>query len=94
MAQSQIKWKKGDYISLGKAVAEFNKKINKLQKEEDLAYLPAKIDYKEARENIKKVANISKEEIFKMLSEGKTKKEIANFYGIDKKTLNRILITS
>lgn len=52
MAQSQIKWKKGDYISLGKAVAEFNKKINKLQKEEDLAYLPAKIDYKEARENI------------------------------------------
>lgn len=52
MAQSQIKWKKGDYISLGKAVAEFNKKINKLQREEDLAYLPAKIDYKEAKENI------------------------------------------
>ena len=52
MAQSQIKWKKGDYISLGKAVSEFNKKIAKLQREEDLAYLPAKIDYKEARENI------------------------------------------
>lgn len=52
MAESLIKWKKGDYISLGKAVAEFNKKINKLQREEDLTYLPAKIDYKEARDNI------------------------------------------
>ena len=52
MAQSLINWKKGDYISLGKAVSNFNKKINKLQQEENRLYLPSEISYKEAKENI------------------------------------------
>ena len=50
--QSQIKWKRGDYISLGRAVADFNKKINALNMEEKKLYLPEIINYKEARENI------------------------------------------
>ena len=32
---SKIRWKQGDYVKLGKAVAEFNKKINKLNAEEN-----------------------------------------------------------
>ena len=52
MAQSKIKWKKGDYISLGKAISNFNKKINRLQQEENKLYLPNIIEYKEAKENI------------------------------------------
>lgn len=52
MAQSRINWKRGDYISLGRAVSDFNKKINELQKEENKLYLPEIIDYKEAKENI------------------------------------------
>lgn len=49
---SKIRWKQGDYVKLGKAVAEFNKKINKLNAEENKLYLPETIDYKEAKENI------------------------------------------
>lgn len=52
MAQSKIRWKRGDYIKLGKAVSDFNKKINELQTEENKLYLPEKIEYKEAKENI------------------------------------------
>lgn len=52
MAQSEIRWKRGDYIKLGKAVSDFNKKINALQTEENKLYLPEKIEYKEAKENI------------------------------------------
>ena len=49
---SKIRWKQGDYVKLGKAVAEFNKKINKLNAEENKLYLPDIIEYKEAKENI------------------------------------------
>lgn len=37
---SKIKWKKSDYIKLGKAVAEYNKKVIKLQEGTEKAYLP------------------------------------------------------
>ena len=47
MANSQINWRKGDYISLGKAVSQFNRKINELQKEEKRNYLPELINYKD-----------------------------------------------
>ena len=50
--QSQIRWKRGDYISLGRAVSDFNKKINALNQEERKLYLPEQINYKEAKENI------------------------------------------
>lgn len=52
MTDSQINWKRGDYISLGRAVSNFNKKIRELQAEENKLYLPDEINYKEAKENI------------------------------------------
>lgn len=50
--QSKIRWQRGDYITLGKAVSQFNKKINELQKEESKDYLPDTLEYKEVKENI------------------------------------------
>lgn len=52
MADSRINWKRGDFVRLGRAVSNFNKKINELNKEERKLYLPEKVDYKEAKENI------------------------------------------
>ena len=52
MAEGQIKWKQGDFVRLGRAVAQFNKKINELQAEENKLYLPETINYAEAKENI------------------------------------------
>ena len=49
---SKIRWKQGDFIRLGRAVADFNKKVNRLQSEENKLYLPDIIEYKEAKENI------------------------------------------
>lgn len=57
---SKIRWKQGDYVKLGKAVADFNKKINRLQSEENKLYLPDTIDYKEARENITTRAELNR----------------------------------
>ena len=50
--QSKIRWQQKDYLSLGKAVANFNKKINKLQSEEKKLYLPELKNYKDIKENI------------------------------------------
>lgn len=50
--QNKIRWKQGDYIKLGKAVSDFNRKINELQAEERKLYLPENIDYKEIKESI------------------------------------------
>lgn len=52
MAQSKISWKQGDFIRLGRAVSDFNKKINELNAEERKLYLPETINYREAKENI------------------------------------------
>lgn len=52
MADSQISWRRGDYVRLGKAVSDFNKKINRLNAEENKLYLPETINYKDAKENI------------------------------------------
>ncbi len=52
MAESRIRWKRGDYIKLGRAVSDFNKKINKLQTEENKLYLPETISYQNLKENI------------------------------------------
>lgn len=52
MAESQIRWKRGDYIRLGRAVSDFNRKINKLQTEENKLYLPDTISYQNLKENI------------------------------------------
>ena len=52
MADSQIRWKRGDYISLGRAISDFNKKINELQQEENKLYLPSPMDYKKVKGEI------------------------------------------
>lgn len=52
MADSKIRWKRGDFISLGRAVSDFNKKVNALKTEENKIYLPETINYKELKENI------------------------------------------
>ena len=52
MAHSKISWRRGDFVRLGRAVSDFNKKINELNKEEKKLYLPETINYKEAKENI------------------------------------------
>lgn len=51
--QYNIRWKQGDYVKLGKAVAEFNRKISKIQTEENKMYLPSFEKYEWQKENIK-----------------------------------------
>ena len=51
--QYNIRWKQGDYIKLGKAVAEFNRKISEIQTEENKMYLPSFEKYEWQKENIK-----------------------------------------
>ena len=51
MADNLIRWKRGDYVKLSKAVASFNRKINQLEVSED-RYLPNLKNYKELKESI------------------------------------------
>lgn len=51
MADSLIRWKRGDYVKLSKAVASFNRKVNELDVNE-AKYLPSLKDYKELKETI------------------------------------------
>lgn len=48
---SLIRWKKGDYIKLGKAVSRFNKIVSELEVDEK-DYLPDLKDYKELKDHI------------------------------------------
>ena len=50
--QYGIRWRQGDYISLGKAVSNFNKKLNELQREQRKLYLPLEIDYQSLKKDI------------------------------------------
>lgn len=50
--ENKIRWQRGDAIKLGKAVADFNRKINRLQSEESKLYLPETLNYKQIKENI------------------------------------------
>lgn len=47
-----IRWKQSDYLSLGREVARFNKKINELNKEEKKLYLPELQNYKDVKNTI------------------------------------------
>ena len=48
-----IRWSKGDYIRLGKAVADFNRQVAANTTEANKLYLPKQIDYKALRDEIK-----------------------------------------
>ena len=47
-----IRWKQGDYIRLGRAVAEFNREIAKNETETNKLHLPQTIDYRTLRDRI------------------------------------------
>lgn len=51
---------RGDYISLGKAVAKFNRTINELKTEENKSYLPDEIKYKDVSERIVKKSELDR----------------------------------
>lgn len=51
MADSLIRWKRSDYVKLGKAVSSFNKRIRELEVDE-AKYLPTLKDYKELKNEI------------------------------------------
>ena len=53
MAQGLIKWNRGDYVRLGRAVAAFNKKIRELEDTGIEARLPEQQEYTKLKENIK-----------------------------------------
>ena len=47
-----LRWQKGDYVRLGRAVAEFNREISKNITEANKLYLPEKVNYNELRDRI------------------------------------------
>ena len=59
MAQNLIRWKRGDYVRLSRAVSNFNKRIKELEVNE-LDYLPDLKDYKEIKENIYSRAELNR----------------------------------
>lgn len=53
MAKGEIKWRRGDYIKLGRAIANYNKKIRNLEKQGKSLYLPMEYNYIKERDEIK-----------------------------------------
>ena len=49
---AQIRWSRGDFIRLGKAIADFNKRIKELETEENRLYLPEPQNFSEEKKNI------------------------------------------
>lgn len=66
-AESKIRWRRGDYISLGKAVSKFNKKIKQLETEENKLYLPEVQNYKNLKDDITTRKELNR--VVKMLRE-------------------------
>ena len=54
MAESQIRWKKSDYLRLGKAVANFNRQVIKADKANKMSvnFLPELKKYKNVKDSI------------------------------------------
>lgn len=50
--KGQIKWSKSDNLTLGRAVANFNKMIRELQTEENKLYLPEPVEYGQLKKEI------------------------------------------
>ena len=75
MADSLIRWKRGDYVKLSKAVASFNRKVNRLTTD-DTKYLPKLKNYKELKNSImtRKELNRVVNSLKKFKAEGMEKK--------------------
>lgn len=52
MAESAIRWTRGDYIRLGQAVSLFNKTVNAHKSAENKLYLPEEREYQELKSRI------------------------------------------
>lgn len=52
MAESAIRWTRGDYIRLGQAVSLFNKTINEHKSAENKLYLPEEKEYQDLKNRI------------------------------------------
>lgn len=50
--KNSIRWTKSDYLTLGRAVSNFNRKIKELQTEENKLYLPEPLEYGEIKKEI------------------------------------------
>lgn len=50
--ESHIRWRRGDNVTLGRAVAEFNRKIKRLEQEETDVMLPAKVSFQEIKNKV------------------------------------------
>lgn len=82
MAGNLIRWKRGDYVKLSRAVSNFNKRINELKSMEDkeLSYLPDLKDYKSIKENIYSRSELNR--IIKSLKDV-TKEKALDLYTTD-----------
>lgn len=58
--QGQIRWKKQDYLKLGKAVAGFNKKINQVKNIMNEDFLPQELSYQDLKSSIKTRAELNR----------------------------------
>lgn len=72
MADGKIRWKQSDYLKLGKAVADFNRKIKKLETEENKNYFPEIQNYNELKGTIETRAELNRQikNMRKFLKEG------------------------
>ena len=75
MADNLIRWKRGDYVKLSKAVASFNRKVNRLSTAET-KYLPELRNYEELKKSImtRKELNRVVNSLKKFKAEGMEKK--------------------
>ena len=60
MAQSRIRWTHSDYVRLGRAISDFNKKIKELETEENKLYLPEQRNYKVEKQDIQTRAELNR----------------------------------
>lgn len=52
MSEGMIRWKHGDFVRLGRAVSDFNKKIRQVRSEENSLYLPDEVNYQDLKGDI------------------------------------------
>lgn len=49
---AKIRWRHSDYIKLGRAVSDFNKKLSLVSDDGEKSYLPQSLSYNQIKDNI------------------------------------------
>lgn len=77
---ASIRWKRSDYLKLGKAVSEFNKEVRRLQDLYNDVFIPEEISYQEAKLSI-----MSRKELNRVISSLKAikKEELQGIYELE-----------